>query len=237
MVERDGSRGRSIVVRGAIFGVAVALLVGAMITNGELRTLRAQQAARDAVAAELASTHGAIMVALDSTEQQLAMLRHLLGWLEETEDASSTGLIESLSRLRTRHRAPAAVDAIGELVWTGRLVDVPDASLRRRLVALRRHLAAASAAGEAEFERYRVRLEELLSPGMWRHVFQRESGRHAVDYRAQLSDLHAAGFDRTLRSLLRGLDEHRNALRGLAAETGALLAEFDRGDADASAAQ
>lgn len=233
MVRQSGRRGRRVAVRGAILGIAIAMVVAAMVTNEELRNLRARQRARDAVASELAGLRSAIAAALDSTDQQLGMAQHLLGWLEETEDASSTGLVESLSRLRRRHRAPRAVDAIDELASTGRLAELSDASLRRRLLALQRHLRAASFVGESEFDRYRVRLEALLSPGMWRHVFRRENEGHVIDFRAQLRELHAADFDRTLRSLLRGIEEYRKELRELLAETRALLAGFQERDAGA----
>lgn len=230
MVEGDASRAGAIAARRTILGVAIALVVAAMFTNGELRQLRARQDAHRDVSHALSQTHEAILAALDSTDQRVGTAQYLLGWFERTEEASSTGLIESLSLLRTQPKAPAAIDAIDELVWTGQLTSISDRDVRRRLLALQRRLHAASAVGKAELERYRVRLEDLLSPGVWRHVFERESDGYVIDFRGQLRELHTAGFDRTLRSLLRGLDERRAELQNLAAETNALLIAFEGHD-------
>ncbi|MGH7575332.1 MAG: hypothetical protein ACREM1_09445 [Longimicrobiales bacterium] len=230
MVAEDASRGRKIAARRTILAVAIAIVVAAMFTNGELRQLRSRQDAHRDLTRALGQTHDAIVAALDSTDQRVATAQYLLGWFEQTEEASSTGLIESLSVLRTQPEAPAAIEAIDDLVWTGQLISISDRDVRRRLLALQRRLHAASAVGEVELERYRVRLEELLSPGVWRHVFQRESDGYVIDYRGQLRELHTAGFDRTMRSLLRGLDERRTELQYLSAEAHALLAVFDGHD-------
>jgi hypothetical protein len=211
-------------------GVAVmaVLLLGA-VAGEQWRNMRAHRTAEAAIADELASVNQRITAALDSTKHQIERAEYFLGWLELNHEASSAALVHDMSSLRYRYSAPASLTSVAELAATGGLDVVSNASLRRRLLALDRRLAIAQASGDAEFELYRTRLEEALSPGMWRYVFHGESGKYAVDYRAALRELHAAGFDRALRSVLRGLQENRDELAALASETRAVLSELQQG--------
>jgi hypothetical protein len=215
-----------------IIGVALVLFGG--VTLRDTRNGNADHDARQRLASELTAVHAKVEIACDSTATQLAMGRYLLSWLEQTQDASSTGLVEAITRLRQRHRIPQSLDVLGELAATGQLQRAGDAALRTRLVALQQRLQLASAAGEPEFERYRIRLEDELSPGMWRLVFLGESGTLPVDYKATLRVLLDAGFEHTVRTVLRGVQDYQQHLNAIMAGTDSLLHAVLPGNAGAT---
>jgi hypothetical protein len=201
------------------------LLAGAVATRNQWNGKQAQQ--RDAVialASDLNNVHALIGAARDSTDQHIALAQHLIGWMEQKEDASSTALVQALTALQRPTRAPASLPSVADLAATGQLGVVADGDVRTRVLLLDRRLAQAATAGEPIFERYRMELEASLSPGMWRYVFYGETGTFDVDYRAALRTLYERGFDRTLRSVLRGLRAQRHELDALATEAGALRA-------------
>src|SRR5262245_26454769 len=87
----------------ALFVLAALLLLVAVAANGRWSEQRTQRAARTAVSAQLKTLQADLLQAFDSTNQQIAMASHLLGWMEKTEDASSAELIAALSQLRQPH--------------------------------------------------------------------------------------------------------------------------------------
>jgi hypothetical protein len=207
-------------------GAAVAFLLIAAAACAPGANEGAERAAHAAVAAELGDVAIALGSARDSTSTQLEALSLVLTWMEGTSDASSSGLIDILTRLRERARAPGSLETVADLVATCSLQRISSPELRRRFLALNRALAELAQIGEPAFERYRLRLEESLSPGMWRLVFLSQSGTHPVDYRTALSELSGAGFDRTLRTLRRGAQSYADALGALATEAAALRDEL-----------
>ena len=216
------SRRRSLIVPVSGIGLMAVLLIGAVATQDHWRTRRAQHAALESVTTELSHVSDALKAAIDSTSNQIRLAQHVMGWMAQEEDGGSAELVAALTGLKKRADGPIALTAMAALGADGKLGAVGDAATRRRLIALDRRLAAAALIGEPAFEHYRVRLEEALTPGMWRFIFYDESGKYPVDFKGTLRELTHSNFDRTLRSLLRGLTERRVELEALAAETSSL---------------
>jgi hypothetical protein len=95
------------------------------------------------------------------------------------------------------------------------------------LFALQREVSAASSAGEPAYERYRARLDETLSPGMWRLIYMNESGTMPVDYKQALRELLESDFARTVRPVLRDGAAYLERLNALLQETQSLVTELD----------
>jgi hypothetical protein len=224
---------RNVGARGVVVWsvLLILLLIAGLALRDFTMSRRVKRAANVTVMNELGAAITALQAARDSTGMQLDALAYVLSWMENQSDASSAGLIDALSRLKHRHRAPTSLDAVATLIVTCNLEHVGDESVRRRLVALQRSLGQLAHTGEAAFEHFRLRLEDSLSPGMWRFVFLGASGTHPVDYRTTLHDLHAAGFDRVLRTLMRGASDYAQHLGQLAGEAAALADKLQSGSA------
>jgi hypothetical protein len=223
---------RKVGARGlVVWSVLLILLIAGLALRDFTMSRRVKRAANVTVMNELGVLFTALQAARDSTGMQLDALAYVLSWMENQSDASSAGLIDALSRLKHRHHAPTSLDAVATLIAACNFEQVGDESVRRRLVALQRSLGQLAHTSEAAFEHYRLRLEDSLSPGMWRFVFLGESGTHPVDYRTTLHDLHAAGFDRVLRTLMRGASDYAQQLGQLAGEAAALADNLQSGRA------
>ena len=217
------SRARGVAAPITVVLASVALL-GAFAAGGAWDAKRNHQDAFTALLSDLDDVHARVAAARDSTDQQIIRARHLLNWLEQAADASSAGLVATLSALRQRADAPSSLITTAELATSGELDEVVrDRAVRTRLLALDRRLLLAAAEGDPVFENYRMQLEQSLSPGMWRYVFQMETGQHPIDYRAALQELYSKGFDRTIRSMLRTLQTQRAELDGIEMESRKLL--------------
>src|SRR5690606_34119873 len=74
--------------------------------------------------------------------------------------------------------------------------------------------AIESAEREAAYA-YRLLQRDLdagLEPGIWYHINDRDPGPHRIDFRGALFQLDSAGFETSVRTMLRALDGQLQAL-------------------------
>jgi hypothetical protein len=208
------------VITAAVVTAAIVLI---FVTTGVTASARSEQSLLNSLGQELSSLHEALVVARDSTDGRIARATHLINWFEGTEDGGSAELVSAIAALTKPVSVPVGLASVADAAATGSLGEISESDLRIRLLELQRRLDRTGSTGALEQKAYDRRLEELLSPGMWRYVFFAESGEFPLDFKASLRELHEARFDRSVRSMLRGLGERRAELDGLEREVAALI--------------
>lgn len=202
---------------------AAALILLLLIAGRWSGGVAQQRATLKTITADLYAVHNDITSTLDSTNAKLATAEHMLASFEQRDDASSAELVNGLSALCHVPQTVGRLRSVASLAAAGQLNVIRNDSVRGRLLALDSDLAELRSHEGLVLERYRARLEDSLSPGMWRYVFYGESGTFPIDYRATLRELAAVRFEGTLRSAIRTLRERRDRLALSAKESEALL--------------
>jgi hypothetical protein len=216
------NKDRGIPARTAI--IAILALVGMVLLISAWNNRKHERQLMIALRGELRRTHELLTEAADSTRGQYAGALYLLEFLEGTKTASSARMVGTLSNLRQSFTAPRSLPALEQLLATDGHRVFADVRLKQRFAAFERSLELEAPSLGSVREEYIRALEQLLPPGMWRHVFENKlQNTFAVDYRATLRALDEANLEGVLRGLLRGLESEAARLDALATESAALL--------------
>ena len=205
--------------------VAVLFAVADRAFDG--RRSRGERPDREAIAAELAAVSRALPPLMDSTRRRLVSADHFRLWLDARETAGSSQLMSILQLLLT----------MPELEWTELLTRVGRGdpvleglgSAQERRALLRHVRLQESLEGNPTGWLAPI-LDQELSPGAWRYVFQRDEEVLPVDFRATGRALAESGFVGEMRRAVRDLERHLATLEALQAVNDSLRAGMRPGD-------
>lgn len=217
-----GALGGTLLVAAAMVGIWAAL---AHISRTETRE------SLERYAAELDGSNRLLLAAIDSTDARIAAARHLIGWMNEEAVGGSFQMMRSLRLLSVLPESPGPVPA--EMTLIGSAWPGTSRAAAEMLAGITRMEAArerAERAGRPAHEHFVTQLEQQLPAAEWAYLFELQGSEGKalpLDYRGTLAMLAADGFDRELRTVLRGLFERRHALLMHQAECESLLRLVD----------